>query len=29
VKEKELKIKLGEAPYWSAQEFNIWEFAAA
>jgi hypothetical protein len=27
--EKELKIKLGEATYWSAQKFNIWEFAAA
>jgi len=27
--EKELKIKLGEVPYWSAQKFNIWEFAAA
>jgi len=26
--EKELK-KLGEAIYWSAQKFNIWEFAAA
>jgi len=24
--EKELK-KLGEAIYWSAQKFNIWEFA--
>jgi hypothetical protein len=28
VMEKELK-KLGEAIYWSAQKFNIWEFAAA
>jgi len=27
--EKELKIKLGEATYWSAQNFNIWEFADA
>jgi len=27
--EKELKIKLGEALYWSAQKLNIWEFAAA
>jgi hypothetical protein len=27
--EKELKIKLGEATCWSAQKFNIWEFAAA
>jgi len=26
--EKELK-KLGEAIYWSAQKFDIWEFAAA
>jgi hypothetical protein len=26
--EKELK-KLGEAIYWSAQKFNIWELAAA
>jgi hypothetical protein len=26
--EKELK-KLEEAIYWSAQKFNIWEFAAA
>lgn len=26
--EKELK-KLGEVIYWSAQKFNIWEFAAA
>jgi len=26
--EKELK-KLGEAIYWSAHKFNIWEFAAA
>jgi hypothetical protein len=29
VMEKELKFKLGEVPYWSAQKFNIWEFAAA
>jgi hypothetical protein len=29
VMEKELKIKLGEALYWSAQKLNIWEFAAA
>jgi len=27
--EKELKFKLGEATYWSAQKFNIWEFADA
>jgi len=27
--EKELKIKLGEATYWSAQKFNIREFVAA
>jgi hypothetical protein len=26
--EKESK-KLGEAIYWSAHKFNIWEFAAA
>jgi len=26
--DKELK-KLGEAIYWSAQKFNIWELAAA
>jgi hypothetical protein len=26
--EKELKMKPGEATYWSAQKFNIWEFAA-
>jgi hypothetical protein len=29
VEEKELKIKLGEGTYGSAQKFNIWEFAAA
>jgi len=27
--EKELKIKLGEGTYGSAQKFHIWEFAAA
>lgn len=26
--EKELKLNVGEATYWSAQKFNIWEFAA-
>jgi len=26
--EMELKMKLGGATYWSAQKFNIWEFAA-
>jgi hypothetical protein len=25
--EKELKVKLGEATYWSAQNLNTWEFA--